>query len=120
MSLNGIEWKSDLEKWFNYSWDKHVACNPVQNISSPIRFELLPTSVGIETQSTATTEEITDQDDDPVWMKSDFPKGPWDDDPEFAPDGSKSSKPDEGKWIWSDIPPGPHDLDVHSWYVYDL
>lgn len=120
VSLTNLEWKSDLEKWFDYNLDKHYSATTTQQIPSHARFELLHRSPEHATQIAATAND-TVRDGDPVWMKNDFPKGPWDDDPDFDPDGIlRWQKPDEGNWIWGDFPPSLNELDAQWSYVYDL
>src|SRR5579859_4443520 len=100
LSLTDLEWKSDLERWFDYNLDKHYAAIMSRQLPSHARFELLPGSPENTTQA-AVAPDNTGQDDDPVWMKNDFPEGPWDNNPDFNADGILSTlKPDKGNWIW--------------------
>ena len=121
-SLTSTEWKSNIEKWFDYNWDKQHAAMQKQKVPSRIRFELLPTSPETAKQ-TATTEDVADRDDDPVWMKDDFPVSPWDlyhakIDASAAERASR--KQYEGDWEWNDLTPYMYLGDSGWMYIIDL
>ena len=112
------EWKSNIEKWIDYNWEKRYGAT--EKAQTHNRFELLLTSPENATQPTTT--DTTDQDVEPIWMRSDFPKGPWDDDPDFYKKPYLLTKRDgiDHEWKWCDFPPSLDSLDALWAYVFDF
>jgi hypothetical protein len=110
------EWKTDLEKWFDYNWENKYGTP--KKMPSHTRFELLHPA--FETPKHGTTTDVGDEQVDPVWMKADFPHGPWHDDSSYTTAAYPPPLPGSGEWMWGDFMPRT-DLECSQWtYVFDL
>jgi len=108
-NLTFTEWKSDIEKWFDYNWAK-LHASP-QKMPSHTRFELLDESKS-HPQTTIQETPPVDEDPDADWMKLDFPPNPWGED--HVPRG------EETEWVWGEFPPFVSRYDALWTYIFDL